>query len=183
MAEKKIKNNNKKEKRIERLQNLGRTVNSYISIMENTSDTIITEDQFIDNSLDIMFSKQLTLNLNETIHHWKRKMDQTTAIQSVIDVYSFVHIVALLKIYEDIEKNKEIIQKKQQYRPKRKKSSVEWIFKYMSDEINLTLRHTKKMYAGVLRLKELYEKGVSFDILIRSGCTPTEHYSTMEIKR
>ena len=110
MTEKKIKNNNKKEKRIERLQNLGHTVNSYISIMENTSDSIITEDKFVDNSLNIMFSNQVSLSLKDTIFYWKRKMDQTTAVKSIIDVYSFIHIVALLKIYEDIEKNKEIIQ-------------------------------------------------------------------------
>jgi len=50
----------------------------------------------------------------------------------------------------------------------------------MANEIDLTLRHTKKMYVGALRLKELYEKGVSFDILIRSGCTPTNFFVTKD---
>ena len=148
--------------------------------MENRTDPIITQE-YIDNSMDIMFPNQtLPLSLKEKLFHWSREMEQSITIKNVIDVYSFAHIVALLQIYKDIEENKEVIQQENKYRPKRKQKSVEWIFKYMADQIKLTTRHTKKMYVGALRLKALYEIGISFDILIRSGCTPTDFFVTKD---
>jgi len=139
------------------------------------SNPTITQ-QYINNSLNIMFSDPLTSSLDDKLFQWKRKMEQTTTVKNVIDVYSFTHIVALLQIYEDVEKNKETIQQVDKYRPKRKARSVEWIFKYMAEQIGHTLRYTKKIYTGALRLKGLYEKGVTFNMLIHAGCMPTDFF-------
>ena len=48
----------------------------------------------------------------------------------------------------------------------------------MSDQINRSLRHTKKMYIGAKRIKLLYDRGISFDILVVTGCTPSDFFVT-----
>src|SRR6266542_2193379 len=111
----------KKEKVIRRLQNLGRSIKNQINIMERISDSIISTDQYVDNSINIMLSDETPLELKEKIFHWNRKLNQTNAIKNVIDVYSYIHIVSLLQIYDDIEKNKEAIQRKKKYSPRKKK--------------------------------------------------------------
>ncbi|CAB4396387.1 unnamed protein product [Rhizophagus irregularis] len=175
---KKKVNNEKRKKRIERLKNLGKSVTSQINVMEDRSNTIISRDQYVENSVNIMISSETQLDLRSKFFHWKRKLSQTNAIENVISVYSYIHLVALLELYEDIIKNKETIQQDKKYCPKRKKNSNGWIFKYMSDQIDRTPRYTKKMYVGASRIKSLYEKGISFDILVVTGCTPSDFLVT-----
>ena len=48
----------------------------------------------------------------------------------------------------------------------------------MADQLNVSMRHAKRLYTGATRLKSLYNRGITFDILVRAGGTPTDFYCT-----
>jgi hypothetical protein len=131
---------------------------------------------------NILISTPFTItnisSLNNSIFEWKKKGEKVISMKRVVNIYTFIHVVDILKLYEAVKDHKEQIQSRSnKYNPK-KRNTKGWIVLYLADQLEYSGRQTTRYLTAARRLKSLNNRGITYDILVLSKCFLSDFWCT-----
>jgi hypothetical protein len=91
-----------------------------------------------------------------------------------------MHVVNILQLYEAVKEQKDQIQKMHRYKPN-KRNTKGWINRYLADKLEYSSRQITRYLTAARRLKNLYDKGITYDILILSKCCLSDFWCSEKI--
>jgi hypothetical protein len=169
------------------MKNLAREIKHLISLSNseiNNQDLFFQETTLDENSAtNELSSSSSTItdmhSLKNGIAEWKKKDEQARILKRAIDKYILMHLMEFLSLYEHVKKHKNEIQQEIRYQPKKRDTSG-WINLFLADNLNYSVRQISRYFVAAKRLKDLYNQGISFDIIISSNCFLSDFWCTQK---
>jgi chromosome condensin MukBEF ATPase and DNA-binding subunit MukB len=164
--------------------NLAKNIKRLVSLKKASSniEDLILQKQSLEATTDVLLSPPINIasidSLNESIMQWRRKEEKLLSLTKVINRYTFMHIVDILQLYEGVKECKEQIQRISKYKPKKRNSTKGWINHYLADKLQYSSRQITRYLTAAKRLKSLYDRGISYDILVLSKCFLSDFWCT-----
>lgn len=158
------------------MTNLAKNIKRIISLKEaaNNDNHLILQWQSLWNTTDILTSTPIVIeNINDlenSILQWKRKEEQLVSLKRVVNVFTLIHIVDILQLYEAVKENQDQIQRLSKYKPKKRNNIKGWINRYLADKLAYSSRQITRYLTAARRLKNLCDKGITYDTLVLSKC-------------
>jgi ribosomal protein S17E len=167
---------------------LAKTIKRLIPLetVPNNNEILILQQPYSINAANAFISTPLNPitnvnGLDERILEWKRKESKIISLKRVINTFTFMHIVDILQLYEAVKENKDQIQSISKYKPKKYINTKGWITKYLAEKLEYSSRQVTRYLTAARRLKNLFDRGITYDILVSSKCSLSDFWCSEKI--
>ncbi|CAB5181209.1 hypothetical protein RhiirA5_373395 [Rhizophagus irregularis] len=163
----KNKSQAKKEKY---MKNLAKNIKRFISLKEATNNS---QQQTFEITTSITSTQIAISDINDlesSIIQWKQKEEQLVSLKRVVNVFTLIHVVDILRLYEAVKENQDQIQRISKYKTKKRNNTKGWIIRYLADKLAYSSRQISRYLTAARRLKTLNDEGINYDTLVLSKC-------------
>lgn len=137
-------------------------------LLNQSSDdgTVLLGSKIIDTLLEISTAPIEILDENsakERIQQWKNHEFLCEKFKLTAESYNLIHLVSLVKVYEDLMRIGENIVVENQ-------SVKSWVTKFMRKTLGINRKEEYRNRLGCDRLRSLFKLGITSEHLVRAGC-------------
>ena len=108
------------------------------------------------------------------IEQWKAQESQCINFQIAIESYNLLHLISLIKIYEDLMKIGEELKKNPNSGIKNVKN---WVIIFARSKLKIGAKKEQRYRIGCDRLQELFKRGVTSEQLVQAGCRRSDFFA------
>jgi hypothetical protein len=109
----------------------------------------------------------------ERILQWQRQESQCERLRMTAESYNLAHLMALVKIYEEVIKLGEELMKN----PNNGIKSVKpWVISFMRDKMQINSKAEQRNRLGCNRLRKLFNEGITSTQLAHAGCRKCDFF-------
>ncbi|GES92275.1 hypothetical protein GLOIN_2v1592485 [Rhizophagus clarus] len=149
-------------------------------ILLNPQDAIQSKSKIID-TLRELTSKSIKrldeISAEDRICQWQRQESRCDRFQMDAESYDILHLMSLVRVYEDILKVGEELIKD----PNNDIDDVKlWVIEFLCDKMKIDCKTEQKNRLGCSRLCKLFSEGITSDQLVQAGCFKCDFFIKQE---
>ena len=160
----------------------GRQLRDILLSEPNNVETLITSEQSnteIANILVTLSAEPIKIidehSAKDRIKQWQTQELGCEKFKIVAESYNLLHLISLVKIYEDLLKVGENLRTKNNG-----KSAKSWVIGFMRNTLGINSKAEQRNRLGCDRLRKLLNEGITCTQLIQAGCRKCDFFIKQE---
>src|SRR3954451_561456 len=160
----------------------GRKLRDILLAEPNNVETLITSEQSnteIANILVTLSAEPIKIidehSAKDRIKQWQTQELGCEKFKIVAESYNLLHLISLVKIYEDLLKVGENLRTKNNG-----KSAKSWVIGFMRNTLGINSKAEQRNLLGFDRLRKLLNEGITCTQLIQAGCRKCDFFIKQE---
>jgi len=145
-------------------------------------ETLVTSEQSkteIANILVTLSAEPIKVidekSAGDRIRQWQMQESQCEKFRIAAESYNLLHLISLIKIYEDLLEVGEKLQTKNIG-----KSAKSWVIRFMRNTLDINSKAEQRNRLGCDRLRRLLNEGITCTQLIQAGCRKCDFFVKQE---